>query len=116
MSFGSERPGRGLRRAKLVDVMRKRKAQVRNGRLVLDEPTDLPEGAEVDVVVFDDELTAEERAELHASLDRALVDSEEGLCVDPWEYLARYKRVPESHLEEARPPRGRRGPRRREGR
>jgi hypothetical protein len=28
--------------------------------------------------VIDDELTAEERAELHASLDRALEDSEAG--------------------------------------
>lgn len=80
--------------------MRMLNALVRNGRLVFDEPTDLPEGAEVDVVVFDDELTPEERAELHASLDRALVDSEEGRGVDAWEYLARYKRVPASHREE----------------
>lgn len=80
--------------------MRTGKAQVRNGRLVFDEPTDLPEGAEVDVVVFDDELTPEERTELHASLDRALADSKEGRGVDAWEYLARYKRLPESHLEE----------------
>jgi len=34
--------------------MRTLKAQVRNGRLVLDERTDLPEGAELDVAVFDD--------------------------------------------------------------
>jgi hypothetical protein len=48
--------------------MHTRRIQVKNGRLVLDEPTDLPEGAEVDVLVIDDELTAEERVELHASL------------------------------------------------
>jgi predicted DNA-binding antitoxin AbrB/MazE fold protein len=47
------------------------KAQVTNGRLKLDEPTDLPEGAEVEVVIIDDGLSLEERAELHASLDRA---------------------------------------------
>ena len=51
--------------------MHARKVQVKDGRLVLDEPTDLPDGAEVEVLVIDDELTAEERAELHASLDRA---------------------------------------------
>jgi hypothetical protein len=42
------------------------------------EPTDLPDGAEVEVVFIDDDLSAEERAELHASLDRALDDSEAG--------------------------------------
>ena len=52
--------------------------QVKNGRLRLDEPTDLPDCAEVDVVVLDDELSAEDRAALHASLDRALEDSEAG--------------------------------------
>ncbi|HWO21929.1 MAG TPA: hypothetical protein VNO30_24350 [Kofleriaceae bacterium] len=38
----------------------------------------MPEGAEVVVVVIDDELSAEERAELHASLDCALDDSAAG--------------------------------------
>jgi hypothetical protein len=33
-------------------------AQVKSGRLVLDEPTDLPDGAEVEVVVMHDELRA----------------------------------------------------------
>ena len=49
--------------------MQARKIQVKNGRLVPNEPTDLPDGAEVEVLVIGDELTAEERAELHASLD-----------------------------------------------
>jgi len=71
--------------------MHARKIQVRNGRLVLDEPTNLPDGAEVEVLVIDDELTAEERAELHASLDRALEDSEAGRGMDAWEYLERYR-------------------------
>ena len=71
--------------------MRARKIQVKNGRLVLDEPTDLPDGAEVEVLVIDDELTAQERAELHASLDRALEDSDAGRGMEVWEYLARYR-------------------------
>jgi hypothetical protein len=71
--------------------MHARKIQVKGGRLVLDEPTDLPDGAEVEVLVIDDELTAEERAELHASLDRALDDSDAGRGADAWEYLERYR-------------------------
>jgi hypothetical protein len=51
-------------------------------RAHLDEPTDLPDGAEVDVVVLDDELSAKDRAALHASLDRALDDSEAGREMD----------------------------------
>jgi hypothetical protein len=71
--------------------MHARKLQVKNGRLVLDEPTTLPEGAEVEVLVIDDELSAEERAELHASLDRALDDSEAGRGMDAWEDLKQYR-------------------------
>ena len=47
------------------------RAHVRNGRLVVDEPTDLPDGTEVELAAVDDEpweLTAEQRAELKARL------------------------------------------------
>ena len=45
------------------------KAHVRNGRLVLDEPTDLPEGIEVELVFADgDALGADERRELYGAL------------------------------------------------
>lgn len=71
--------------------MHARKIRVKDGRLVLDEPTNLPEGAEVEVLVIDDELTAEERAELHASLDRALDDADAGRGMDAWEYLEQYR-------------------------
>lgn len=67
------------------------KAQAKNGRLVLDEPTDLPDGAEVEVVVFHDDLSVDDRAALHASLDRALDDSEAGRGVDAAEYLRQYR-------------------------
>ncbi len=67
------------------------KVRVKNGRLVVDEPTDLPDGAEVEVVVIDDKLSPEERAELHASLDRALDDSDAGRRVDAAEYLKQYR-------------------------
>jgi hypothetical protein len=43
------------------------KAHVRNGRLVLDAPTDLPDGAEVELVPVDEMIEAERR-----SLEQAL--------------------------------------------
>jgi hypothetical protein len=51
------------------------KARVRNGRLVLDEPTDLPEGTEIELVPADswDDLPDEDRQRLH----EALASSEE---------------------------------------
>jgi hypothetical protein len=73
------------------------RARVQNGRLKLDEPTDLPEGAEIDLIaVEDDGLSAEERAELHASLDRALEDRQAGRMVDVWTYLKQYRTHRES--------------------
>jgi hypothetical protein len=50
--------------------MHTRRLQVKNGRLVVDEPTDLPEGAEVEVLVMDDELVDDEL------VDDELVDDE----------------------------------------
>ena len=46
------------------------KARVRGGRLVVDEPTDLPEGAEVELIAADswDDLDEDERQRLHAAL------------------------------------------------
>jgi len=46
------------------------RARVKNGRLVVDEPTDLPEGTEVELAAFDD-LDDEDRARLHEALDAA---------------------------------------------
>jgi len=65
------------------------KAHVRNGRLVLDEPTELPEGEVVELVFADDALEAggdylddEERARLHRSIERGLEDVGAGRTVD----------------------------------
>src|SRR5438132_163573 len=69
-----------------------RRATVLHGRIVLDEPTDLPEGAEVEVAILDgDDLTPDERAELHASLDRTLDDSEAGRMSDAWKFLEAHR-------------------------
>jgi hypothetical protein len=49
------------------------RARVTAGRLVLDVPTSLPEGTEVDLVVADDgdDLDDTERAALHESIRRS---------------------------------------------
>jgi hypothetical protein len=61
------------------------KAHVHNGRLVLDEPTDLPEGEivylqPVDeiVPVAGDDMDAEERAALHRELDASIAEADVG--------------------------------------
>lgn len=59
------------------------KAQVKNGRLVLDEPTDLPEGREVELVVIDDEeFDPEEKARLLQAIEDGVEDIEKGDYVD----------------------------------
>ena len=49
------------------------RARVRNGRLIVDEPTDLPEGTELDLTIDDagDNLDDAERAALDAAITRA---------------------------------------------
>lgn len=60
------------------------KARVRNGRIVVDEHTALPEGTVLDLVMADagDELDDEERAELHAALEEGLSDLRAGGGID----------------------------------
>ncbi|HEY4175763.1 MAG TPA: hypothetical protein VGM90_02975 [Kofleriaceae bacterium] len=65
--------------------------RVRNGRVTLDHPTDLPDGAEVEVVIIGDHLSPEERAELHASLDQAQSDADAGRSIDAADYLKQYR-------------------------
>lgn len=59
------------------------RARVKNGRLVLDEPTDLPEGTEVDLVPADwwDDLDDEDRRRLEQTLARSAQDAENGRTV-----------------------------------
>jgi hypothetical protein len=73
-----------------VGRMQALRARVRNGRLVLDEPTNLPEGAEVELLSPDD-LDDEERAELDRSLDEAIDEVRAGNTVDGPEFLAKLR-------------------------
>jgi len=81
-----------------METMQPLKAHVHNGRLVLDEPTDLPEGDVVELVPLDevlarggDYLDDEERARLHASIERGIEDVKAGRTVDGREVIARLR-------------------------
>ena len=56
------------------------RARVRNGRLIVDEPTSLPEGAELDLVFDDagDDLDEAERAALDTAITRAWASVQAG--------------------------------------
>jgi hypothetical protein len=66
------------------------RAHVTNGRLILDEPTELPEGSVVELVPLDavDDLDDEDRARLHAAIRVGLEQSHRGEGVDAREFLA----------------------------
>lgn len=65
------------------------KARVHNGRLVVNEPTELPEGTEIDLLPLDpgDWLDASDRAALHQALVDSQRDIEAGRLIDAEEVL-----------------------------
>lgn len=65
------------------------KARVRAGRLVVDEPTDLPEGTELELLPLDpgDWLDEADRAALHEALRESNVDVAAGRLIDAEEIL-----------------------------
>lgn len=68
------------------------KAHVHNGRLVLDEPTDLPEGEVVYLQPVDvDHLSDKERDALHESIRESLEQMNDGQLIDADEALARLR-------------------------
>jgi hypothetical protein len=60
------------------------KGHVKSGRLIVDEPTDLPEGTEVELLPLDpgDWLSDADRAALHAALVESDQDMKAGRLVD----------------------------------
>lgn len=71
------------------------KARVKNGRLVLDEATDLPDGTEVDLVPADwwDDLDEKERRRLDLALERSDRDVAEGRLVSAEHVLGKLRRI-----------------------
>jgi len=69
-------------------------AHVRNGRLVLDEPVNLPDGTLLELVSVDhgsDPLDAEERAEFAQDLEASLTEEEAGQLIDVVDAIADLK-------------------------
>jgi hypothetical protein len=76
-------------------TMQPLKAVVKNGRIVVDEPTVLPEGTEIELVPVDDilaaggdELDDEEREHLHESLREGIRQMKAGETIDAAEAMA----------------------------
>jgi hypothetical protein len=76
-------------------TMQPLKAHVKNGRLVLDEPTDLPEGEVIELMRVDDvlanggdDLDEEERERLHESLREGIRQMKAGETIDAAEAMA----------------------------
>jgi len=80
------------------------KIRVENGRIQIDEPTDLPNGTELyvvpaeqldDVVLLrDDGLDDNERQRLHASIRRGIEDGRAGRVTDFDEFLGELEAQP----------------------
>lgn len=70
------------------------KARVIKGRLVVDEPTDFPEGTVIDLVVADpvDELDAEEQQALHEALTAAWESARAGKVRPIEEFVEEWRR------------------------
>jgi hypothetical protein len=76
-----------------VSLMSPITARVQQGRLVVDAPTDLPEGTVLNLVVDDegDDLQPGERAALDAALSRAWAQVQRGEGVSSGALLARLR-------------------------
>lgn len=65
------------------------RARVKNGRLVVDEPTDLPDGTEIDLTSVGDD---DERRRLDAALETSAQQFREGKGIPADEVVARLRR------------------------
>ncbi len=74
-----------------MNTMQQLKAHVHNGRLLLDEPTDLPEGTEVELMPVDDDFDPEERARLLRAIEEGAEDFERGDHMDGFEFVAQLR-------------------------
>jgi len=90
MSLESSRNGCGGRFLVYLDLVTALRAHVVNGRIVVDEPVDLPDGAEVRVYLYDaaaDGMSKEERAALERALEQSIAEADAGLLIDADEVL-----------------------------
>jgi hypothetical protein len=67
------------------------KAHIVNGRIVVDDPIDLPESVELKVYLCEeghDQMTDEERNRLHRALELSIAQADAGELIDADEVLA----------------------------
>lgn len=91
----SSRNGCGHHPVVYLGLVTALRAHVVNGKIVVDEPVDLPDGAEVRVYLYDaaaDGMSNEERAALENALDRSLEQADAGQLVDADEVLGELRR------------------------
>ena len=72
------------------------KAHVLNGRIVVDETVDLPDGAEVRVYLYDvstESMSADERAALDRSIERGVAQADAGELIDADDVVAELRRA-----------------------
>jgi len=68
------------------------RGHVESGRIIVDDPMDLPDGTEVEIAVAgDDDMTPDERADVEASIDRGLEQAARGESISADELLRRLK-------------------------
>ena len=70
------------------------KGRVKAGRLVIDDPVDLPDGSEVELAVVDagDDLDGAERERLHAALLEAQAEIDRGEGIPAEQVIERLRR------------------------
>ena len=71
------------------------KAHVVNGKIVVDEPVDLPDGAEVHVYLYDasdDAMGARERAALAQALERSVEQADASELIEADDVLSELRR------------------------
>ncbi len=71
------------------------KAHVVNGKIVVDEPVDLPDGSELRVYLYDaaaDGMSAQERAALEHRLERSLAQADAGELIEADEVIDELRR------------------------
>jgi hypothetical protein len=65
---------------------------VKSGHLVVDEPTNMPEGTEAELVLVDgDDLDDAERAALHASIEESESEFDAGLGMSVEQFWAEFR-------------------------
>ena len=69
-------------------------ARVKNGRCVIDEPTDLPEGSVIELVPVDEMMPDDELAALDAALAEGAAQVQRGQTVDADQVLRRFRAKP----------------------